>query len=73
MTGWTGGTDMGREGHWYWAGSLATVGDFMWYPNQPDSGIQENCLWLDNNSSYDFLGNDLDCIGNIKYFICQKR
>ena len=44
---WTGATDLGREGHWYWAGSLATVGDFLWYKptNQPNGGIAHNCMF----------------------------
>ena len=70
---WTGATDMGREGHWYWAGSLATVGDFIWQKNQPDAGIHWNCLLSDNSSSYEFFGNDIGCIDYTRYFICQKR
>ena len=26
---WTGATDIGREGNYYWAGSLDSVEDFM--------------------------------------------
>ena len=70
---WTGGTDLGREGHWYWAGSLATVGDFIWYTNQPNDGTKGNCLWLEDSPNYEFLGADAGCIAYSKYFICQKR
>merc|ERR1712210_69076 len=56
---WTGATDLGREGHWFWISTLATVGDFIWYPGTPDSGTGGNCLYL--NNGYDFLGNDFGC------------
>ena len=67
---WIGGTDQGREGYWYWAGSLATVGDFVWHPGTPDSGTGGNCLYL--NNGYAFLGNDFGCTST-SYFICQKK
>ena len=70
---WTGATDLGREGHWYWAGSLATVGDFIWYTNQPNDGTKGNCLWLEDSPNYEFLGVDAGCIAYDRYFICQKR
>merc|ERR1712192_53112 len=43
---WTGGTDLGRDGHWYWAGSLAAVGDFIWYSDRPNGGTYGNCLLM---------------------------
>ena len=72
---WTGATDLGREGHWYWAGSLATVGDFLWYKptNQPNGGIAHNCMFLENGGSYEFYGNDYGCTKYPRVFICQKK
>ena len=77
---WIGATDQGREGRWYWAGSLATVGDFIWYPSTPDDGYRGtpddgtdcNCAMLQNTKSWEFLGDDLPCSAE-KYFICQKK
>jgi len=49
---WVGGTDQGREGHWYWAGSLAPVADFVWthtwswhFPKLFDDGECWRFLW----------------------------
>merc|ERR1712212_964530 len=68
---WTGGTDLGREGLWYWAGTLATVGDFVWYSptGEPDGGNGENCLLL---VFPHFLGADYPCTWN-GYSICQIK
>merc|ERR1712150_17010 len=67
---WIGATDQGREGRWYWAGSLATVGDFIWYAGQPNSGTGDNCAVLQN--AYEFLGDDYACSIE-RNFICQKK
>merc|ERR1711971_601806 len=55
---WIGATDQGREGRWYWANSLATVGDFIWFPGTPDDGTDCNCAMLQNTKSWEFLGDD---------------
>ena len=70
---WTGATDLGREGHWYWAGSLANVGDFVWYKpaNQPSVETGSNCMVLDED--WDFYGNDVPCKDYTQFFICQKK
>ena len=66
---WTGGTDQGREGGWYWASSLATVGDFVWREGQPNGGAGQNCLELDIGLGYQ--GGDSGC--EDKYFpVCQR-
>lgn len=64
---WTAGTDLGREGHWYWA---TEVGDFVWSwsSDNPDSGTAENCLYL--NYDWGYEGGDADCDGTF-YPICQ--
>merc|ERR1712156_615982 len=41
---WTAGTDVGREGQWYWATTLTEVGDFVWKTSEPNNGITFNCL-----------------------------
>ena len=69
---WIGATDQGREGRWYWAGSLATVGDFIWHVGQPNAGTGSNCAVLQNIKSWEFMGDDLPCSAE-KYFICQKK
>ena len=58
---WTAGTDLGREGEWYWATTLTDVGDFVWHWNSdnPDSGTAENCLYL--NYDWRYEGGDADC------------
>ena len=68
---WTGGTDQGRDGQWYWAASLQPVGDFIWFSTEPNGGTGENCLLLPNG--YGFLGNDFPCTGHKRYFICQIK
>merc|ERR1712110_583830 len=68
---WTGGSDQGREGHWYWSGTLATVGDFIWQSGEPNSGTENNCLYLNDGGA--FFGYDNSCSVFDAYFICQKK
>merc|ERR1712147_268231 len=65
---WTAGTDVGREGQWYWATTLTEVGDFVWLTGQPNNGITANCLYL--HPSYGYEGLDEPCI-NKWYPVCQ--
>merc|ERR1711964_164465 len=58
---WTSGTDLGREGFWYWTSSLAQVQDFVWSSNYSDGGITENCLYLYFGSTPKYMGNDYPC------------
>ena len=67
---WTSGTDMAREGEWYWESDLTPVPEFVWFSGQPDDGIGYNCLML--HTSYDYLGGDFDC-GFGAYPICQME
>ena len=74
-TWWTSGTDIGREGEWYWASSGASVGDFIWssYNNQPTGGTAYNCLLLFYESLfYEYKGYDYTCTSDT-YPICQKK
>ena len=66
---WTSGTDLGREGRWYWASSLTPVGSFIWYTNEPGSP-KSNCLYLEY--AWGWEGGDVPCDykSNI-YPICQ--
>ena len=67
---WTGATDLGREGSWYWARSLATVGDFIWLEGNPNAGLNGNCAELQDQ--YSFFADDVSCsVG--RFFICQKK
>merc|ERR1711934_206791 len=70
---WTGGSDQGREGRWYWSGSLAAVADFVWRSGEPspNGGTRYNCLYLNNGDA--FFGYDNNCYSFSGYFICQKK
>ena len=70
---WTGATDIGREGNYYWAGSLDPVEDFVWSPGQPNAGADANCLIL--YAGWGYLGNDVGCVTykGRRSFICQKK
>ena len=69
-TWWTSGTDLAREGKWYWGSSLAPVGQFIWAGTEPDSGISANCM--DLSTSVNPMAEDTSC-GNYKYPICQRK
>ena len=66
---WTGGTDKGREGQWFWISSLKAVGDFVFYSGQPNNGVAQNCLILPWN--FDYLGGSYSCADPYYYPICQ--
>merc|ERR1712179_11150 len=66
---WTSATDAGVEGVWMWATSYTPVGEFLWYPTQPNNPSY-NCMQL--YSGYNFLGDDVPCT-TTDYPICQKK
>ena len=66
---WTGGTDVGRDGKWYWAASLTPVPDFIWKTGEPNN-VNYNCMYLAYNDDYD--GFDLPCSNPSIYPICQQ-
>merc|ERR1711872_311793 len=68
---WTSGTDVGREGLWYWSSSLAPVHDFVWASDFQDKGITQNCLYLQNDSEPRYSGYGYDCTNNILFPMCQ--
>ena len=66
---WTSGTDLSREGEWYWGPSGTSVGDFVWGPNEPHGNTYNNCLKLYSTT---FFGRDNACTS--AYLpICQKK
>ena len=66
---WTSGTDQGREDRYVWMGSLAAVGDFIWFQNEPAGGTENNCLCLSRDHGY--FADDCPC--NLSTtVICQK-
>merc|ERR1739845_214047 len=67
---WTGGTDLGLEGEWYWIRSRETVGDYVWYSSEPDQLETYNCLLL--QYGYGYLGFDQPCT-SAYYPICQIK
>merc|ERR1711874_85602 len=69
---WTSGTDLGREGLWYWASSLAQVQDFVWSSSNTDDGITRNCLYLHYTSTPKYMGYDASCTSNF-FPLCQIK
>ena len=64
---WLGGTDKGRYGKWYWANSLETVQDFVWFTGEPNGGTTHNCML------YSYIWDsaaDAPC-DNTYYPLCQ--
>ena len=55
---WVGGSDIGREGGWFWQPSLRSVGDFVW-SSQDGFNFDKNCLAL--KWVYDYAGMDFEC------------
>merc|ERR1712004_592743 len=49
---WTAGTDMGREGRWFWITTLTAVEDFVFNPGQPSPTTSLNCLSLHPGFEY---------------------
>ena len=67
---WSGATDMGREGLWYWQYSLLDVGDFIWGSQQPENSTEYNYLCF--LKDYDYMGAACDTDSNDIQPICQK-
>merc|ERR1712012_936060 len=68
---WAAGTDVGREGQWYWATTLTEVGDFVWTSHEnAASNTAENCLMLEPGWGYE--GRDWTC-DSTWYPICQLK
>jgi len=67
---WTGGSDVGREGQWYWTHTLKDIGEFVWKEDYPMGGIERQYLALSND--YDYFGADFKNDFHTGYPICQK-
>ena len=67
---WTSGTDMGKEGRWYWAQSLALVEEFVWFGNEPNLPT-ENCMNL--KLAFDYMAGDINCATAYYPPICQTK
>ena len=66
---WVGGTDIGREGHWYWANTQNTVEDFIFRTGYPRNNTELNCMLL--YSGYGYEAYDVYCDHQKYYPICQ--
>ena len=67
---WSGGTDIGREGDWYWQHSLFDVGSFIWGNQQPENSTEKNYLCFTKDFAY--MGSACDTDSTDTNPICQK-
>ena len=65
---WAGGTDMNREGQWYWSHSLIPIEEFVWARGQPDGGALSNYFVFNDE---DYMGEDYPS-SSFAYALCQK-
>ena len=66
---WSGGSDSGREGQWYWQHSLTAVEDFVWDEEYPRYLTNYNYLCFVN--THGFMA--IDCLTTtFAHSICQK-
>merc|ERR1712004_296194 len=56
---WTAGTDVGREGRWFWVTTLTEVEDYVWYDSYPTLSNNQNCLAL--HPTWEYFGFDIIC------------
>ena len=70
---WSGATDVGREGSWYWTHSLTPVGDFVWGTSQPDGGTVQNYMCF--SYAYDYYGIDTNTVTHDQNInpLCQRN
>ena len=67
---WTSGTDIGKQGRWYWTQSLALVEEFVWAVSEPNNPAY-NCIYLSGGSDH-FMAKDMSCAYGY-YPICQTK
>ena len=65
---WGGGTDLNREGQWYWSHSLIAIEEFVWARGQPDGGPLSNYFVFNDE---DYMGEDYPS-SSFAYALCQK-
>ena len=70
---WSGATDVGREGYWYWTHSLTPVGYFVWGASQPDGGTVQNYMCF--SYAYDYFGIDTNTVSHDQNInpLCQRN
>ncbi|XP_046671759.1 aggrecan core protein-like isoform X1 [Homalodisca vitripennis] len=69
---WTAGTDLAKEGEWYWMTTGLPIDGFSdWSPNEPENfEYREHCLgFADRNPKKWF---DADCKKILAYFVCES-
>ena len=69
---WTSGTDLGREGEWYWASSGAHVPELVWGNKSPSGTTKYNCMVLTHGQEY-FADDQICTKDNLAHAICQKN
>ena len=69
---WTGGSDAGREGQWYWQTSLTPVDSFVWYWPEGHPMDITSLNYLTLFSSMDYMGVEYPFDLAAPYAICQK-
>ena len=67
---WTGATDVGIIGKWFWAPSLSPVEEFIWAPGYPKSELKNNCMMIHYNLD---AGYDMYCDYTNAYPLCQLK
>ena len=67
---WTGATDVGIIGKWFWAPSLSPVEEFIWAPGNPKSELKNNCMMIHYNLD---AGYDMYCDYTNAYPLCQLK
>ena len=66
---WTSGTDVGKQGRWFWAQSLQLVEQFVWGDDEPNTPTN-NCMFL--SAARNFMVFDRNCASEM-YPICQIK
>uniref|UniRef100_A0A1B6G9L9 C-type lectin domain-containing protein n=1 Tax=Cuerna arida TaxID=1464854 RepID=A0A1B6G9L9_9HEMI len=69
---WTAGTDLAREGEWYWMTTGLSIDGFTdWHTTQPDNiDNREHCLGFADRS--DKKWHDADCKNILTPFVCES-
>ena len=67
---WTGATDVGINGKWFWAPSLSPVEDFVWVSPYPKDELSNNCMIINYSSN---AGTNINCDYTDAYPLCQMK
>ncbi|XP_053692514.1 perlucin-like protein [Sabethes cyaneus] len=66
---WIGGSDLGREGEFYWQPTGAKFSYTNWNATQPDDMGNENCVEIRAEFAYNW--NDHRC-ELVQHFVCEN-